>query len=199
MIHLTQLRTSLALASASAALLAAGCGETSPTSANAGGGPAGDAAAAYKFSRCMRQHGLPNFPDPKVINQPGHQGVGIHVTPATTGGPNFKTAQKACAGIMPGAGNGNGPSAQERAAHLKGLLSFATCMRDHHVPGFPDPNTQGQITPQMLSAAGLNLHAPAVKAAAMTCVPASQGQVSAAAVAQAVNGAGSGSSSAGGG
>jgi hypothetical protein len=185
------------LASASVALLVAGCGGNTPSSTTGAGGPSSRTldADAYKFSRCMREHGVPNFPDPKVINQPGHSGVGIQVTPALTGSPQFKTAQNACQGIMPGPGPGNGgPSPQQQAAHLKGLRSFATCMRSHRVPTFPDPNTQGQITSTMMSAAGINLRAPAVAAAATACVSSSGGQVNAAAVAQAVHGGGGGGS-----
>ena len=204
--RITHLRTPFVLASASVALLVAGCGGNAPSSTTGAGGPSPRTldADAYKFSRCMREHGVSNFPDPQVINQPGHSGVGIRVTPALTGSPQFNTAQHACQGIMPGSGPGNnGRSPQQLAAHLKGLRDFATCMRSHRVSSFPDPNTQGQITPTMLSAAGINLHAPAVAAAGMACVPSSDGQVNAAAVAQAVHGGSgggqaSGSGSAGG-
>jgi hypothetical protein len=172
------------LATASAALLGAGCGGQGPSSPQAAGGPSRSIDAAYKYARCMRQHGVASFSDPRVINEPGHQAVGIHITPAISGSPQFKTAQHACRGIMPD--NTNGPSPQERAARLKGLLGFASCMRTHHVPTFPDPNSQGQLRPETLTAAGIDLHAPAVRAAARECVPASDGQVSAAQVAQAV-------------
>ncbi|HWF25399.1 MAG TPA: hypothetical protein VG275_08130 [Solirubrobacteraceae bacterium] len=193
--RITHLRTSLVLASASVALLVAGCGGNAPSSTTSAGGPSSRTldADAYKFSRCMREHGVSNFPDPRIINQPGHSGVGIAVTPALTGSPQFKTAQHACQGIVPGPGN-NGRSAQQSAAHLKGLRDFATCMRSHRVPTFPDPNTQGNITPAMMSAAGINLQAPAVAAAATACVHASDGQVNAAAVAQAVHGGSGGGS-----
>jgi hypothetical protein len=171
-------------------LAAAGCGGTTkpPSGGTGGSGPPKNVvSAAYKFSRCMRQHGVSSFPDPTVQSSPGHQQIGIHVTPALTGSPQFTSAQKACQGIMPGPGNGNdGQSAQQLAAHLKGMVSFADCMRSHHVPTFPDPTTQGNITPPMLTAAGIDLHAPAVRAAAVTCVPASQGQLTAAQVTQAL-------------
>jgi hypothetical protein len=197
--RITHLRTPLVLASASVALLVAGCGGNAPSSTTSAGGPSSRTldADAYKFSRCMRQHGVSNFPDPRVINQPGHSGVGIEVTPALTSSPQFKTAQNACQGLMPGPGPGNdGRSPQQLATHIKGLRDFATCMRSHRVSTFPDPNTQGQITPTMMSAAGINLHAPAVAAAATACVPSSDGQVNAAAVAQAVHGGSGGGSQA---
>ncbi|HEY5318630.1 MAG TPA: hypothetical protein VIJ20_11645 [Solirubrobacteraceae bacterium] len=185
-----KLRIPLALAIASGALLAVGCGGggAKPTSGTGGPSVKNFASSAFKFTNCMRDHGVTNFPDPKVTNTPGHQSVGIAVTPSTTGSPRFKSAQKACAGILPSPSGNGGPSPQEAAAHLKGTLAFATCMRHHQVPTFPDPNSQGDITPAMLSAASLNLHAPAVDAAAKACVSSSDGQITAADVAQAENG-----------
>jgi hypothetical protein len=196
MIRTIHVRTTLMLATASAVVLVAGCGGTAPSSTSAGTGPPkGLGADAYKFSRCMRQHGVSSFPDPKVINEPGHQGVEIHITPSISGSPAFKTAQNACQGIMPGPGGNDGDSPQQVAARVKGLISFANCMRSHHVSTFPDPTTRGQITPTMLRAAGINLHAPAVDAAALACVPASGGQLTSAQVEQGIHGGGSSSSS----
>jgi hypothetical protein len=60
------------------------------------------------------------------------------------------------------------------------------------VSNFPEPNAQGDLTPEMLTAAGINVHAPAVDAAASACVSASDGQISAANVAQAEAGGGGG-------
>jgi hypothetical protein len=137
----------------------------------------------------MRQHGVADFPDPVVHSSATSQMIGIRVTPGITGSPSYTSAQKACAGIMPGPGNSNvGPSPQQQAAREKGLLGFATCMRRHQVPSFPDPNSNGRLSIQMVNAAGIDLHAPAVKTAAQECVSASDGQITAAAVAQAVNG-----------
>jgi hypothetical protein len=188
-----QLRPMIALAIATLALLAAGCGggkaKTSTSGAGGAEPPANVTSAAYKFSRCMRQHGVSSFPDPQVVNSAGQHGISIHITPAITGSPDFTPAQKACAGIMPAPSNANaGPSPQQEAAHLKGVVGFATCMRNHHVSNFPDPNAQGDLTEEMLTAAGINVHAPAVDAAASACVSASDGQITAADVAHAETG-----------
>jgi hypothetical protein len=186
----TKLRTSVALAIGSTALLAAGCGGGGTPSAKAGSTPRNLVSAAYEYSRCMRQHGVTSFPDPHVVSQPGHEAVGIAVTPTLTGSPQFQTASKACSGIMPGAGpgNGNGPSPQQAAKRLKGVLAFASCMRGHRVPTFPDPTSQGRLTLAMVTAAHIDLQAPAVQAAARTCVPASDGAITAAQVEQAEHG-----------
>lgn len=188
-----QLRIPIVIAVAGTAVLVAGCGgagkPSSSGSSAAGIPPASIVSAAYKYSRCMRQHGVSSFPDPQVVNSAGQHGLSIHITPAIVGSPQFAVARTACKGIMPGAGNSNaGPSPQQVAAHLKGLVSFADCMRQHGVSSFPDPTAQGQFTLQMINAAGINLHAPAVRTAARGCVPASDGQIPAASVNQALNG-----------
>jgi hypothetical protein len=58
-------------------------------------------AKALKFSECMRSHGEPNFPDPKV------EGGGVRLQIGPSSGidprsPQFQAAQKACQGDMPG-------------------------------------------------------------------------------------------------
>ncbi len=174
---------------AGASLLVVGCGSSkAPTATNASS-TRSPITAAYRFSACMRDHGVSNFPDPQVISKPGGQAIGIHVTPTLTGSPRFKSAQSACQGIMPGPGP---QSAAQQAAqqHAKALhlLAFARCVRSHRVTSFPDPTAQGQINPQMLAAAGVDLHAPTVIAAARACVPASGGAVSQAAISQATGG-----------
>jgi hypothetical protein len=53
---------------------------------------------ALNYAACIRAHGVPNFPDPKL-----HAGGGIEMG-ETTDSPQFKTAQKACGHLLPGAG-----------------------------------------------------------------------------------------------
>src|SRR4051812_46887434 len=108
-------------------LLLAGCGanHNQPRPGSSAGGQADGVRAAYRFSACMRAHGVPNFPDPKVVNSPGKQSVGIAVKPSSS--PAFASAQKACRGILPPPGSG-GPSPAEQHAKAQHLLAFARCM-----------------------------------------------------------------------
>jgi hypothetical protein len=170
---------------ASIAALIAGCGGGTkpPTTGAQNGDPV---KAAYKFSSCMRQHGVPQFPDPVVVSQPGEQGIGIHVTPAETSSPSFKSAQSACQGIMPGSSStaqspGDGPAREQH------MLAFARCVRGHGFSDFPDPTSGGQIRPEMLTSAGINIHQPAFEQAAITCVPSSGGALSVAQIRQALS------------
>jgi hypothetical protein len=53
---------------------------------------------------------------------------------------------------------------------------------------FPDPNAQGQLTLQMIGAAGVDLKAPSFLTAAKACVGVTHGQITLGLVAQAING-----------
>ena len=59
-------------------------------------------------------------------------------------------------------------------------------MRKHGFPNFPDPTSQGQLTLEMITHAGINLQQPAVLQAGDACVPVSHGQITKSDVAQAV-------------
>jgi hypothetical protein len=138
----------------------------------------------------MRDHGVTNFPDPQVNGN--H--LTIQINPSITASPAFKSAQKACAYLLPpGAGQINGPSPAQQKARTEGLLAFAACVRNHGFPSFPDPDSQGRLTLQMIAQAGINLHQPAVLQAGDACVSASHGQITKADVARAIaNPSGSG-------
>jgi hypothetical protein len=175
-----------AVAAASVALVAAGCGSSSPTSSTAstGAGPKNGASSAYKFSACMRDHGVTNFPDPVVHSSDGQTSVGIQIAPSQASSPQFKTAQKACQGILPTPKGGStqvssGPSTQA-------LVELARCLRGHGYPRFPDPDGQGQLSFEMISAAGIDMQAPGFLQTAQGCASATHGQITAAMVAQAV-------------
>jgi hypothetical protein len=176
---------SLTCTAASVAVLIAGCGGgTKPPAAGAQNSD--PVQAAYKFSSCMRRHGVPQFPDPVVVNQPGEHGIGIHVTPAETSSPSFKSAQKACQGIMP-AGPSGAQAASDGRAREQHMLAFARCVRSHGFNDFPDPTSGGQIRPETLASAGINIHQPAFEQAAITCVPSSGGALSVAQIRQALS------------
>jgi hypothetical protein len=129
----------------------------------------------------MRDHGVSSFPDPKVSSSgPGKQSLALVVSKSIVSSPQFQVARKACAGIIPEP-NPAQQAAQQRQ-EAQGHLGFAHCMRSHGVTSFPDPDAQGQLDIQRVTAAGIDIHAPAVLAAAKACVPASGGTISAAAI-----------------
>jgi hypothetical protein len=175
---------------ASAALLLSACGSSSPTTTTSTTGSFQSAVTqAFKFATCMRNHGVTNFPDPQVSSNGTQQKIAIRAVGPNT--PGFKTAAKACQGILPAPSKAD-LAAQAAAvrARTQDLLGFARCMRGRGVNDFPDPGLQGQLTIEMITAAGVDLHAPQVATAARACIPASHGVITAAAVAQATGSSG---------
>ena len=123
----------------SLALLAAGCGGGgSPgnhvAQLGAGPGAKGKYVASLAYSRCMRSHGVPNFPDPKQV------GDGIQIAGSEPGmnpqSPTFESAQHSCKHLLPGGGRPT-RAGQQRA--LARMLHISQCMRAHRISGFPDP------------------------------------------------------------
>jgi hypothetical protein len=181
-------RATLAAAVACGSLLAAGCGSSSHNSnASVGSSSAGPAAVAYKYAACMRAQGIPDFPDPKVSTGPGGA---VKVAVLGGGGPNapaVRTANKKCQGILPTPTSPSQIAAQQHTQEVD-LVSFAQCLRAHGLTDFPDPTAQGQLSIQMITDAGVDLHAPQTLTAAKACIGASHGAITPADVEQAVKG-----------
>ena len=104
-------------ASGATALLAAGCGGSSPQSGSNTSGPKDIANKAFEFSACMRNHGVTNFPDPKVSSsQPGQTAIAMVVPAQFASSPQFKSASQACRSILPGPGSINRGEISEAAS-----------------------------------------------------------------------------------
>ena len=126
-------------AMAAAALLAAACGG-SPSSTGSGGSPNAGRSAnsqAVAYSRCVRAHGVPDFPDPDSNGQiPKEAAVSAL---REVGDSRAKAATYACRNLNP-AGQGSPTlTAQEQQDYLKA----AACMRSHGITSFPDPTFPG--------------------------------------------------------
>ncbi|MBV8220586.1 MAG: hypothetical protein JO325_19135 [Solirubrobacterales bacterium] len=136
----------------------------------------------------MRSHGVANFPDPKVSHTGGGTQVAIKVVgPASS--PQFNAALQACRGILPPPSPADqAQQAADQRRHAQDLVSFARCLRSHGVVRFPDPNAQGQLSLSEVEADGIDLQAPSFRAAALACIPASNGLLTRAAVLQATSG-----------
>jgi hypothetical protein len=145
---------------ATSAAVVAGCG--------GGGGSndkhfsANETANAIKFSQCMRQHGISDFPDP---DSQGH--LQLKITPGSDMNPNnpqFKSAQQACAKYQEAAGRHIDPAQQQKLQQA--ALNYARCMRAHGV-NFPDPQFDGgKVT---MGGPGLNPNDPNMKSANAAC------------------------------
>jgi len=181
-------RGAIPLIAAIASLAAlAGCGSSSPARPTTEL-PQNMITDAFKYSSCMRNHGVTNFPDPLVITSPGQQAIRQALPISVARSPQFKAAQKACRGIMPMPNANPAQMAQQQHAREQNLLAFARCLRSRGVPDFPDPTSQGELTLEMVNAAGVDIHAPAVLTAAKACIGVTHGAITGADVERAVNG-----------
>jgi predicted carbohydrate-binding protein with CBM5 and CBM33 domain len=78
------------------------CKSLAPKAPTGGPGQARAAAAMLKYARCMRAHGITDFPDPGSNGQ-----LSIKAQPRSDlnpNGPQFQSANKACHGELPGGG-----------------------------------------------------------------------------------------------
>jgi hypothetical protein len=163
---------SIALVSLSCALTIAACSSSSSTLTGSGTTASGN-SSAIALSKCMRAHGVPNFPDP--TQGPGGEGLSINGTPGssaltvdgmTLSGPAFQAARKACKEFLPG---GGGPPPKISESQKRAALANAQCMREHGVPTFPDPTFPARGGILIAGGPGVNPQSPAFKQAAAAC------------------------------
>jgi hypothetical protein len=120
-----QLGVQSGFAALASILLIAACGGSSkPTHSDAG-----RYSAFVAVSKCMRAHGVTDFPDPSSnggIQLPNNFDVES---------PVFKSARDTCFKLLPGRAGMPKASATE----IADARNTAQCMREHGVTSFPDP------------------------------------------------------------
>ena len=128
------------------ALAAAGCGgsSTPPGVRDATGSPTATSAAGrlLAYARCMRGHGIADFPDP-VTSGGRHASIHIAIgqgSDLNPDAPAFEAAARACRSLLP---SGDLQPSGMSPGRLADELRWASCLRSHGLLGFPDPNGQG--------------------------------------------------------
>ncbi|WP_433465432.1 hypothetical protein [Spirillospora sp. CA-128828] len=120
----------LAVSAAALALTAAGCGGSGDAKAGSSGAKANASTdQGVKHAQCMRENGLPGYPDPG-------QDSGEKPNLPDRDSPEFKKAEQACQSLEPPE---NRPGTPENAELQRKMLKWAQCMRTNGVPNFPDP------------------------------------------------------------
>jgi hypothetical protein len=149
------------------ALALVGACSGSPSSTGSGGSPTGGGSASSSkaggsanaplvaFSRCVRSHGVANFPDPQAgasnAKFPSAQQLRVSSS-------QLSTAETACQRLLPVGVDDQFPQS-EVALLLRSMLPFSTCMRSHGVPNFPDPAVDSEGRPIFpLSTHGISLN-----------------------------------------
>jgi len=171
-----------------AATVIAACGSGSHDSTHSSGSHGRQSFArmqqdAVNFARCVRSHDVPGFPDPTT----SPRGFKMALDPSVRHSPAFTSAETACQHLLPGGGPGEQSTVQSQR-QIAGMLAFARCLRAHGFPRFPDPTHTGELTHQMVAAAGIDIHQPAVRQAADACAGASHGVVTMANIARFIAG-----------
>ena len=162
----TQTRAGVITVLATAALLTTACG-SSPSSTQTSGSPNGGAAdsatSAVAYSRCVRAHGIPNFPDPDSSGDIPKQAI----LQLNVSGSLLASATGACDNLNPN----QPPSAAQQRQQLAADVTFAQCMRAHGLPKFPDPTTDNGRVEFTISVSqdGFDPHSPQVLAKAHAC------------------------------
>jgi hypothetical protein len=118
------------VAAALVAVAAAAC--SGGPSSSVASGPADSGALAY--ARCMRTHGISDFPDP---NAQGGFSAPNGMNPNT---PQYAAANNDCKSLT-----GSSTPPPYNPATVAALLKYAECMRAHGISDFPDPNAQGHL------------------------------------------------------
>jgi hypothetical protein len=157
----------VAIMAAVLGLAACGLGSGGSSHAGASTGSPSTNSQLLAYSRCVRSHGVPNFPDPDSSGN-----LPANAKDLMRSSPQFPAASTACQQLLP---DGGQPTQAERQQQLQQDWSqyrqFAQCMRDHGVPNFPDP-TADPPHPERpnfnLSAAGF-ASTPQIVAKAQEC------------------------------
>ncbi|MGN6796154.1 MAG: hypothetical protein ACTHJW_27525 [Streptosporangiaceae bacterium] len=151
-----------ALAATTALALLAAC-SGSPSSAGSGSpdtrasaNPSTNFQRTLAFSRCVRVHGVPSYPDPSSDGQV------VKETTQQLGVSNsqLQAALNACEHLLPNTGNvDDNPAALHQ--WWSQMQRFAECMHTHGVPNWPGPTPypQDPVRPTFnLHAAGIGFH-----------------------------------------
>lgn len=157
-----------ACALVAAVLLAAGCGSSGGHDGVASLGGSGTAptrsaaqGSALAYSRCMRAHGVPKFPDPNAQGELQlRAGPGTGIDPESA---SYQAADRACQALKPQA-----PPEQQAANRAK-MLKYSECMRAHGIKEFPDPDADGRLTIKAGKGSSLDPNSPQFQRANQAC------------------------------
>ncbi len=165
---LVRLASAAVIATTALAVAACGGGSGPIASNQTGSGPG---PGAITFAKCMRGHGVPDFPDPGGTPAAGSSIsiLGAQLPPTTNiKAPAFRSALNTCMKQF----NATHPRPPVSAAQKATAVKFAECMRAHGVPQFPDPKFPPgggiELGPGPGSA-NLNSNTPAFQHAEQAC------------------------------
>jgi hypothetical protein len=158
----------LVVAATGIVLLAAAC--SGGTSSAGGTFPGGTYTQSLAYTKCMRSHGVPQFPAPDSQGNFSN----AQIQQLDQNDPQERNAFFTCRSLLPNEGTGLTVTQLQdiQQQNLENAVKAAHCMRAHGIQNFPDPagSTQGSgIDWQPVVSAGLNLDTPSYQAAFDAC------------------------------
>lgn len=134
-------RAGILVAMAGIAVLAAACGGTSTAGADTFIG--GTYTQSLAYAKCMRSHGVPQFPAPDGQGNFNNS----QIESITQNNPQARNAWAQCGSLLPNKGTGLSVTQLQdmQQQNLRNAVKAAHCMRAHGIEDFPDPagSTQG--------------------------------------------------------
>jgi hypothetical protein len=129
------------------------------------------ASQMLAYSRCMRSHGEQRFPDPDAQGQVKAQ---LNASGIDVNSSQYQAAAGACQHLLPNGGMGT--SQAEVQQKWSEFRSFASCMRHHGVPNWPDPQPRSATDPRptfdiqpLNPHSPINLNSPQIKSKLPNC------------------------------
>ena len=92
--------------------------------------------AGRLYAQCMRDNGLPDFPDPGPDGR-----FELDHDKFKEDDPKFRAALEKCRDLAPGGEHQNTGD----PAYIEQMSKFSQCMRDNGLPEFPDPDADGRL------------------------------------------------------
>ena len=142
------------IAAAALALLAAACGGSPSSTGSRGSSTAGRPASsriggrerpAVAFTRCMRSHGVPDFPDPSRAE--GSSNANPARSNCRSAAPSSLRPRTPASALLPVTGLDDQFPRPRCRSCCASMLPFARCMRSRGVPNFPDPAAYSEGRP----------------------------------------------------
>jgi hypothetical protein len=162
----------LAAAATGIVLFAVACGGTSSAGASTFLGGTYTQATAY--TKCMRSHGVPQFPAPDSQGNFNNS----QIQQLDQNDPQERNAFGTCRGLLPNEGTGLSVTQLQtmQQQNLRNAVQAAHCMRSRGIENFPDPagSTSGsgvnwQPVMSAEQAGGFNQNSPSYQAAYDAC------------------------------
>jgi hypothetical protein len=153
-----------ALCLLAAGLALAACGGSSSPSSDSGGS---SDESALKFSKCMRENGVKNFPNPET-SAGGATKLQFKVNKGEVSRQTMEAAQKACQHFQEEeAKEGPELSPRQKVEQEEAVEKFAKCMREHGIE--VEAGTAGGGISVKIGRGGPNPESPAFRSAQEAC------------------------------